>query len=279
MKLIPQLDKLKFNEPTTKAQLQKLIKQIETFEEELSETPLIVKKAINCLVSCCHATDNGLYIGPNNQGLVRRILQEFDDYQDQLLAQVDDEAEEQLTYTEVVSEFLASMTAKQKTIKVFDVIEVEDEYADTTEELPDVSKAVARQRHLNLDTKQPYILFNHSIIPLVERRLNTKKLGQLGLDVFEFEQYFIFKNQTILGISLDYIREQNDGVAKKRQKSAYQLATDLLNEEYNTMSLLYAEPMRIKEASGFVFFWLMPTNLLAQVSKQVGVVNGWGLNI
>ena len=235
MKLIPQLDKIKFNEPTTKAQLQKLIKQIETFEEELSETPLIVKKAINCLVSCCHATDNGLYIGPNNQGLVRNILQEFDDYQDQLLAQVDDEAEEQLTYTEVVSEFLASMTAKQKTIKVFDVIEVEDEYGESTEELPDVSKAVARQRHLNLDTKQPYILFNHSIIPLVERRLNTKKLGQLGLDVFEFEQYFIFKNQTILGISLDYIREQNNGVAKKRQKSAYHLATDLLNEEYNEL--------------------------------------------
>lgn len=260
-----------FNKQDTKEKLLSLVSKLEEHESSFKEVPIEIKRAINCLLSLVQAIDRGLYIDKVVAESAKRYLVAYDDFYTALNAQLDEEQEEQLGYSDIISKFNKDLS------EVENAEELEGFYKRT---LKKDFRRIRSQIQGELPNKSDsFKVITQSVIPLVERRLYPKKFAQLGIDVFEFEQYFIFKNQTLLAINTDLIRDTNKDLPKKKQRTSFDIAQSILNETYNTMTILYEDPVRIKECPGFVFYWVMPTQLVDRVVKQIGVINGWGLNL
>lgn len=244
-----------------------IISKLETFGEQFDSLPLSVKKALNAMSSLGQVLDNGDRITTKMLDQVRAVIVEYENDIPNLIASNDDKQD--LNYDEVLEQF-------DKQIQNIDI----EDTNFSTQIKSKLARDVKRMKNKllsDLPTDELFKIVELDTIPIVHRRLDARKLQALGLTIREFNEYFIFEKQRLLAINIDYLKQVNEGVAKKRQLDAYDLASQILNENYNLMSIFGQDPIRIKGTS-HLYFWLMPTAIIAKAVKLIGVLDEWGVN-
>lgn len=244
-----------------------MINILDDFGEQFDTLPISVKKAINALSSLGQVLDNDAEVTTSMLNQVKPIIEEFESSVVELLAEQDDIQDAR--YDDILNDF-------DKQMQTLDVKDTDFSTQIKSKLARDIKKA--KHKLLSeLPTDELFKVVQLDTIPIVHRKLNAPKLRALGISIREFNDYFIFEDQRVLAINIEYLKQVNEGIPKKRQVDAYTLATSLLNENYNLMSIFSDEPIRIKGTS-HLYFWLMPTAIMANVVKLVGVMDEWGIN-
>lgn len=265
MKVLKQFNELYDN--VSQDIIDDIIETLENFGEQFDVLPISIKKALNAMASLGQVIDNDGRITRSMLDQVKKVLVEYEESLAQLEASNDDE--DDLNYDEMLSQF-------DKQIQQLDIEDTNFSTQIKSKLARDVKRMKAKLL-TDLPTDELFKIVQLDTIPIVHRRLNARKLQALGLTIREFNEYFIFENQRVLAINIEYLNEVNKGVAKKRQLDAYDLAEKILNENYNLMGIFGQDPIRIRGTS-HLYFWLMPTSIMSEVVKLVGVMDEWGVN-